>query len=294
MAIRSRRRVTRRSGFRRPNRRRKQSYLRRRRIMRRRPVASRRRIANVASRKKHDTQLGATNATDPPGQQVLRLGSEYILSCPTYLPMQDTDADSRYVRERQDVFFRGVRENIFLSVTVHTSWRRVCFYSHQQFDVAKPIPDASAGYTRRNLNPFHPNVGEANADIGAYLWAGSENYDFVARTRPMARLSSQRLRVVYDKTVSINPNYPAPDGTATLGKQHVFKRWHPVNKNISYMQKEQGNQVVATTGWTTQSPVQPGNFYILDIFWTGHAHDDTEMTTSGVFETQSTMYWHER
>ena len=86
--------------------------VRRRRFVRRpRRRMTPRRVRNIASRKKHDTQLGATsNADDSSNPISLHAGNNYFLWAPTYLEQQDESYD--YVRNAQNVYFRGVQDRV--------------------------------------------------------------------------------------------------------------------------------------------------------------------------------------
>lgn len=280
-----------------------------RRLRRSRPRVSRRRILQVASRKKFDTQLGSTSSVPTvPTQLQLRIGATYVLSCPTFLPAPVegiVNEEGRYRRARQEVFFRGVSERIFWTTAVHMTWRRIVFYSHERIEVARPItvtnPNTNNPFLRRNLAEFLPGVGQPDADIGEALWQGTSGIDYTEDTRMYSRLDPQRVQVVYDRSVDLNPNYKMWDGTqpvpATLGKHRSRKLWHPVNRNMTYVQDEDGGDKMvptATNGWATRSPQSGGNLYIMDIFHTGFGGSQPDDQKCGKFGLESTVYWHER
>ena len=263
--------------------------VRRRRFVRRpRRRMTSRRVRNIASRKKHDTQLGASSSGANPLQ--LHAGNNYFLWSPSYLEQQDESYD--YVRNAQSVFFRGVQDRVFLSAAFAFTWRRVCFFSYEQlvagipFFVDPPNEDDPHIVLRplREINPKNA------ADFFAYAWKGTVGVDFSENTRWNAPLDDKLLTIVYDRSCTINPNYAAPQG-ATFGKSMTRKMWHPVNKTIMYTDKENGS-TPQTTGWSSMSPNSPGNFYILDIFSTGQ---DLPGDTTGVgeFGSEATVYWHE-
>ena len=263
--------------------------VRRRRFVRRpRRRMTSRRVRNIASRKKHDTQLGASSSGANPVQ--LHAGNNYYLWSPSYLEQQDESYD--YVRNAQNVFFRGVQDRVFLSAAFAFTWRRVCFFSYEQlvagipFFVDPPNED-DPHIVRRPLREINPKNA---SDFFAYAWKGTVGVDFSENTRWNAPLDDKLLTIVYDRSCTINPNYAAPQG-ATFGKSMTRKMWHPVNKTIMYTDKENGS-TPQTTGWSSMSPNSPGNFYILDIFSTGQ---DLPGDTTGVgeFGSEATVYWHE-
>lgn len=280
-----------------------------RRWRRSRPRVSRRRILQVSSRKKFDTQLGSQSSSPTlPTSLQLRIGATYVLSCPTFLPAPVegiVNEEGRYRRARQEVFFRGVSERIFWTAAVHMTWRRVVFYSHERFDIARPItvtnPNTNNPFLRRNLLEFLPTPGAADAAIGELLWQGTSGIDYSEDTRMYARLDPQRVQVVSDRSVDLNPNYDMWDETqpvpGTLGKHYSRKLWHPCNRNLTYAQDEDGGDKmvpVSINGWTTNSPKSGGNMYILDIFHTGQGGTPPDDLKCGDFSLESTVYWHER
>lgn len=247
-----------------------------------------RRVRNIASRKKHDTQLGASSSGANPIQ--LHAGNNYFLWSPSYLEQQDESYD--YVRNAQNVFFRGVQDRVFLSAAFAFTWRRVCFFSYEQLVAGIPFfvdpsNEEDPHIVRRPLREINPKNA---SEFFAYAWKGTVGVDFSENTRWNAPLDDKLLTIVYDRSCTINPNYAAPQG-ATFGKSMTRKMWHPVNKTIMYTDKENGS-TPQTTGWSSMSPNSPGNFYILDIFSTGQ---DLPGDTTGVgeFGSEATVYWHE-
>jgi hypothetical protein len=263
--------------------------VRRRRFVRRpRRRMTSRRVRNIASRKKHDTQLGASSSGANPIQ--LHAGNNYFLWSPSYLEQQDESYD--YVRNAQNVFFRGVQDRVFLSAAFAFTWRRVCFFSYEQLVAGIPFfvdpsNEEDPHIVRRPLREINPKNA---SEFFAYAWKGTVGVDFSENTRWNAPLDDKLLTIVYDRSCTINPNYAAPQG-ATFGKSMTRKMWHPVNKTIMYTDKENGS-TPQTTGWSSMSPNSPGNFYILDIFSTGQ---DLPGDTTGVgeFGSEATVYWHE-
>jgi hypothetical protein len=289
-------------------RRRRSSFRRRRFPVRRRfkrkfrrTSYSRRRIKQIASRKKFDTQLCSTNAATVPVTRLTLFNSTtYVLTCPTYLPttVGKVTNDTRYRRSQQEIFFRGVKERINLTSSSGLIWRRVCFYSYEQLGVGRPQVAAHPGtgdnVLRRNIEPFLPETTHATtADL---LWQGEKGIDFTEDTRIYSRLDAQRVKVVYDKSVRLNTNIPNETDTDVLGKTGEYKRWHGVNKNYRYNQEESGSNRDDNgllNGWSTTSPMSPGNFYILDMFHNGGQYNTEPNVTIGTFSVQGTVYWHE-
>ena len=206
--------------------------VRRRRFVRRpRRRMTSRRVRNIASRKKHDTQLGASSSGANPIQ--LHAGNNYFLWSPSYLEQQDESYD--YVRNAQSVFFRGVQDRVFLSAAFAFTWRRVCFFSYEQLVAGIPFfvdpsNEEDPHIVRRPLREINPKNA---SEFFAYAWKGTVGVDFSENTRWNAPLDDKLLTIVYDRSCTINPNYAAPQG-ATFGKSMTRKMWHPVNKTIMY------------------------------------------------------------
>lgn len=129
------RRFGRRKGYR-PTRR--KAGFRSRKPRRRTTRMSAKRVRFITARKKFDTRVGSVDAATAPTSLKYVAGSTYILSCPTHLDSQVT-GDTRYERAQQEIFFRGVKERIFISAKLHVTWRRVVFFSHDRFVVGMPI-----------------------------------------------------------------------------------------------------------------------------------------------------------
>lgn len=256
------------------------------------------RVRRLAARKKSDHSVGAVSDLMPLNSNVVLSGPEnvFVLYCPSYLPRQQAPkevARRDHLREQSNVFYRGVKEEVFLSASRPLFWRRVVFYMALEAEVARPIyashPSTGNLFRVRNMLPFRPEAGQADEQLGRQLWAGVPGVDYTEATRWKTPLNSDNLTVVHDKTATINPNSPRPDEFASYGKNMQRKMWHPVNRSLEYGDKESGQDVLPSP-WVSDKPRQ-GNMYILDIFSTGHAGD--ESTIFGTWNVNSTIYWHE-
>lgn len=131
------------------------------RFRRRRPRMTPNRVRRISARKCWDTQEGTDDAGTTGEGLRFTAGTTYILNCPTYLYQSAAPSleGRRHHRNRQKIFFRGVKENVFISAKLHVTWRRVVFLSHDRFDSAVPIVEpGSSGvpYMLRNLRPQDP------------------------------------------------------------------------------------------------------------------------------------------
>ena len=102
------------------------------------------RVRRLAARKKSDHSVGAVSDLMPLNSNVVLSGPEnvFVLYCPSYLPRQQAPkeiARRDHLREQSNVFYRGVKEEVFLSASRPLFWRRVVFYMALEAEVARPI-----------------------------------------------------------------------------------------------------------------------------------------------------------
>lgn len=287
-----RRRSYRRS--RRPIRRRSTRFGRRAHTFPRRRTYRRRitpcRVRNIAAKKKQDTVLGARTEDPNDFSNVIPLlaGNSYFIYTPTYRDRDDNV--NNHTRGSARVYYRGVRDRLMVAASFQLVHRRVCFWSNEHISAATPINVSGDGinidYTRRNLQTISPVTDTA---LFRYLFKGTVGVDYTEDSRWDSPMASNRIKVVYDKQYSINPNYNVAAGDA-FGKITTKKFWHPMNATVMYDDWEQGREIDQSS-WGNNHPDSQGNFYILDMFSTGQATtDDTQI---GSWSTETTVYWHE-
>ena len=126
------------------------------------------RVRRLAARKKSDHSVGAVSDLMPLNSNVVLSGPEnvFVLYCPSYLPRQQAPkeiARRDHLREQSNVFYRGVKEEVFLSASRPLFWRRVVFYMALEAEVARPIyaahPSTGNLFRVRNMLPFRPELG---------------------------------------------------------------------------------------------------------------------------------------
>ncbi|QIR82232.1 capsid protein [Chicken genomovirus mg4_1165] len=276
---------------------------------RRRPMSVRR-VRAIATKPNHNLLLTRTSADMSSGdnaQVPIMSGQTYFLANMTYLEpnlgnqtVNTIDNDMR--RKDQSIFFRGWRDRLQIQVSQPVTWRRIVFWSHARIQLALPhrIPDPLHGgdlfYYARNGARWDPAV--THSILAQELWQGTEDYDFVEHTRPVTPLNPSNLSVVSDRKVAINPQVNVDPSLGASGNIRSFKRWYPVNRQITYDQRERGNEIVKSViddnGYSVRSPNSPGNLYCMDIFDTGQYLPEESQTQIGRLMQESNVYWRER
>lgn len=206
----------------------------------------------------------------------------FYLWCPTYRErLNSTEQSSRNTTR---VHFRGVKER--WDVRVDTAgWvhRRVVFWAF--LTPAESIPFSQGTAPNDNLTyfrPFRPIDPAASSALLEYLWKGTAGTDYQAALRYSAKMDNRRLKIVSDKSRTMN----CGNDTTNLNQ---YTMWTEINKSIVYDEEEAGGQSV-TSPWSVVGPNSPGNLFFLDIFYTQPLASGGASIT---FNNQATVYWHE-
>ncbi|UDN67445.1 capsid protein [robinz virus RP_377] len=269
----------------------------------RRATTTRRKILEISSVKKRDHMLSYTNTTinAPNGgatysvslPAVLIGGSSpatYVFPwCPTAREAitggsSDTSGINLSARERDQVYMRGLAEKISVATNSGASWkwRRICFVSKQvdYYGTASSYQQTmltSNGYVRV-VNA----LSSAKATVlFTTLFKGSQDSDW--QDPFIASVDSNMVTPVYDKTVTIASGNDA-------GVDRVYRKWHPMNKNLYYQGDEAGtaNNI---TAYASPGRRGMGNYFIIDLF---RGSPNATAGDSLLFRPEATLYWHER
>lgn len=200
------------------------------------------------------------------------------------------------VRTSTTCYMRGLKETIRLSTNDGTQWlwRRVCFtwrgselYSQSQAGqtFAVQVGNAPGQRFARLVNDFNnatgtPQIAARNAVIGL-LFRGQAGLDWVNYFS--APIDTSLVTLKYDKTTSIQ------SGNSN-GKQRVYSRWHPMNKNLVYADDESGDTTVPVGG-STRAKSGMGDYYVIDMFSSAAPQSDASALA---FAPEATLYWHEK
>lgn len=228
------------------------------------------------------------------------VGRHDTLWCPTFRIPFMGNGNPGNSREKNTVFWRGVKEKISLRTTTNTPvrWRRIVFESP-----APPNPDfvPPGLYTAYTLNPLKGAIPEDNDQAGTpahfrpfrnvdgtaittlydVLFKGTYQTDW--SDAMVAATDSSQLKILSDRTYHIrNP--------ADNGSLQTFNLWHPLNKNMSYIGDEFGATIDGVSGFASGKRGSLGNVFIFDMFdWVPLAEPGDMWINS-----DACVYWHER
>lgn len=194
----------------------------------------------------------------------------------------DDDDHSRHVRNSTSCYMRGLKEHITMQTNNSTSWRwrRICFTAKGLYQAKGSNSDnifTTNGYGR--LMNQHANDTLGNL-VNAVLFEGVLNVDFIDVFT--AKTSSSRVKVMYDKTFTIN--------SSSEGVIRDYKFWFPMNKNLVYDDDEQGKDD-STSGYSTLGRQGMGDYYVIDYIKANTTASADDLIT---ITPATTLYWHEK
>ena len=226
--------------------------------------------------------LMATTAGPSTSPITISSQQTFYLWSPTYRDRLTSVEQSS--RNCTRVLFRGVRER--WDVRVDTAgWvhRRVVFWAFLTPSESIPFSQGSVGNNNITyFRPFRQIDPSASSGLFEYLWKGTSGTDYQPFQRYNAKLDNRRLRIVSDKSRTMN----CGNDTTALNQ---YTMWTEINKSVVYDEEESGGQSV-TSPWSVVGPNSPGNLFFLDIFYTQPLADGGASLT---FNNQATVYWHE-
>ena len=246
------------------------------------------------------TATGASKATAVGPLYVAGNTYAVALWCPSArdLTLFNGNANSvtqEAARTSTTCFMRGVSEKIRIQTSSGAPWiwRRICFAhrGNSPFNTNQPgdtpinsatqYIDSSQGMGRLFLNQNVNTMGNTQAAQFEILFRGRAGQDWGDPL--IAPIDTRRVDLKSDKTVRIS------SGNAN-GILREYKRWHPMNKNITYEDDENG-EVEDTSYFSVDDKRGMGDYYIMDIFVPG-----TGAGTGDLLQVSSTatLYWHEK
>lgn len=201
-------------------------------------------------------------------------------------------------RSATSCYMRGLREVIRVqsSSGLPWQWRRIVFSTKDD------LFSASVGGDTAPVQPYRSFSDDSNNNIGmerlwfnsainntpntiavfnGVIFQGAEGKDWTNLLN--AKTDSTRITVKSDRTTNIYT------GNAS-GFFKTFKLWYPMNKNLVYDDDETG---AAENSSYTSTRAKPGmgDLYVLDIIIPGIGSTTSDLIN---FDSQATLYWHER
>lgn len=264
----------------------------------------------VTSTKKHDTIVGL-NLKQSSGEPVYSVsmgsGQNFMLWCPTARYKGGRGQDNPQVRASDDVFWKGVSDNLHIETTTSDPWlwRRIVFTMATPFDVGDvdvtnyttvaldaddvlpptgQVPNNPASLT--GIARYARTLEEMPVDqytvIAEKIFEGLRTVDYMQFST--AKTDKTEIKVLYDRTRRLTSGNDSPI-------MRDYKHYIPLNKRMRYTSNEsgsisQGNSQFAGDG-TNGNMLH--DVYILDYF--------EQLGTAPGFvniEANSKVYWHER
>ena len=269
------------------------------RTYRKKGAMTKKRILNTTSRKKRDTMLAYSNITtsNPNGSTtftndgaVLNGNQTYtMLWCATSRDLSNSGGGANIVINRSErtantCYMRGLSEICRIQTVdgLPWTWRRICFtvkgtaIKGASTTVRALTAETAPGGVRRVLAPWQTDVTVPNL-----VFRGAASVDWNdALTAP---LDTTRITVRYDRTVTIASGNEE-------GSNRVYKRWHPMNKNLVYDDDENGDGETSS-GYSTTGKAGMGDYYVYDIFVPRYGGAASSQL---MFTPESSLYWHEK
>lgn len=195
------------------------------------------------------------------------------------------------LRHKTKTYCRGYAERSSFEASDGTSWmwRRIVFASKDiTFRNAFPantidFNTATQGQMRAAWNFLNGNAAGNSARDAAEqkLFQGTVGDDWVDRFA--ARVNTKNVTILGMRTTHLK-------GGNTDGQFYTQNDWFPVNKNLVYLDREEGADEKVTLPWSTMGKPGIGNIFVYDIFAAanGVVGDTLEWVPQG------TYYWHER
>jgi len=271
---------------------------------------TRRSVLNISSEKKRDNMLSyaAVGIGTTAGPLTMQGGSAsstfggflcaWIATARDGTNSTGTSAApiDKATRTSNTCYMRGLREQIRIatSSSLPWEWRRICFTFKGAALVIRngttaAVPlwlETSNGYVRLTTCL---TAGSSTSDQIAiatqfvdHIFEGTYGADYSDILT--AKVDTTRITPKYDKTISIRSGNDS-------GVQFSTKRWHGMNHNLVYEDREQGGIENDTNVLSTNGKPGMGDYYVVDFF---KYHPSATSADNLSFAPQATLYWHER
>lgn len=276
----------------------------RRRAYAKRP--SRKAMLNITSRKKRDTMLSVTYSADSgttqatsriAGTTINGTDGAFYIFCPTARDLSVSSGNPNVsqiaARTATTCYMRGFSEHLRIQTSSGAPWfhRRICLATRDEAFRATSISgtapsapyydDTTRGMARLWINSANNNTATYLTALETVLFKGRRDYDW--NDRITAPIDNTRVDLKYDKTFIYR------SGNAN-GITRESKLWHPMNKNLTYDDDEQGD-TEASAYYSVKDKRGMGDYYVIDIIQSGEGGGASDLMR---LNNTSTLYWHER
>lgn len=182
-----------------------------------------------------------------------------------------------------------LKEKIQVETTGSRSWewRRIAFSSKGAINQAVLPVDRYTSF-EAGIDPIKTRVNRAVKGltpaeldfIYTFVLRGQKNVDWYFPIT--AATDTLNVKIWYDRTVKINSGNQS-------GVMRTYTRKHWMNKNLKYLDTEQGEGEVSQN-FSTTSKMGMGDYYILDLIRGNGGSGDGNF----IIAPESTLYWHEK
>lgn len=265
-------------------------------------------LLNITSRKKRDTMMQWVNTNMANGNSDNMHTGKAVVNGTTggFFVWSPTARDfttntgttpgvliDEATRTATTCFMRGLSERIDIQTTsaIPWRWRRICFtakdptlLAFNQSGAVTPYNgwwETSQGVGRSWVNNFINATPTQNAVFVEVLFMGTFNNDWTDYYT--AKVDTRRIDVKYDRTVVIQSG----NQSGVMRKHHM---WHSMNKNIVYDDEQRGAGMTGSA-YSVQDKRGMGDYIIVDFI---APHDAASATDLISFQSNSTVYWHEK
>lgn len=264
----------------------------------------------MMSTKKRDTCLStAASSNNPSPTSTVSVGPIRILAgtvssyhpgihaflyVPTYRWLVPNNAAYMSYRTSSRPYYKGFAERFNFTTNDGSmwTWRRIVFTSKDNVLVPLLVQaqlGAQATAAASTNRPFRDLSGEGSGNYQTTLTAiyGGvfEGIDSTDWTNPMiAKVDRTRITPIMDR------KYTFRSGNAA-GVDRLVKTYCPINKTLVYDDEENGVSVTPSPHSVTTKGGM-GDLYVLDFFHCAAPLDSVGSVL--VFDSSSTLYWHEK
>ena len=225
--------------------------------------------------------------------------SGIVLFCPTARSLvQFGGAAGSVVQEAMRTsttcYMRGVSEHIRIQTNSPAPWlwRRICFRSRdlrfRQYASADTpgtgaftFTETSNGYKRLAVNLMVNSVPNSINNILDLIFKGVQNVDWTDVI--LAPVDTRRIDLSSDRTTRLTSGNQS-------GTFRERKLWHPMNKNITYEDDENG-EAESTSVFSVTDKRGMGDYYVMDFFSSGIGASSSDLLS---VQYNTSLYWHEK